>query len=95
VTAGFRIYSGGKRKESVLAMIACPRVAAQPKWVSQQKKRLSRKYESYWYRTIKGEWTKHEGWPTETEDWEKIQAWIVRKKMKASDATRTTFRGEI
>jgi uncharacterized protein (TIGR02453 family) len=95
VTGGFRIYSGGKRKESVLAMIACPRVAAHPKWVAQQKKRLSRKYESYWYRTIKGEWTKHEGWPTDAKDWEKIQAWIVRKKMKASDATRATFRGEI
>jgi uncharacterized protein (TIGR02453 family) len=95
VTAGFRIYSGGKRKESALALIACPRVTSRPKWVTLQKKRLGRKYESYWYRTVKGEWTKHEGWPTEAENWQKIQAWIVRKKMKPSDATRTAFRGEI
>ena len=87
VTAGFRIYSGGKRKESVIALIAEPRVLANPKWVAQQKKRLAKKYESYWYTTEKGEWTKHEGWPTEAEGWKRIQAWIVRKKMKPSAAT--------
>jgi uncharacterized protein (TIGR02453 family) len=95
VTAGFRIYSGGKRKESVLALIACPRVAARPKWVAQQKKRLSRKYESYWYSTVKGVWTKHQGWPATAEDWKKIQAWIVRRKMKPAAATGAAFRGEI
>jgi uncharacterized protein (TIGR02453 family) len=95
VTAGFRIYSGGKRKESVLATVAATRAAAQPKWVAKQKKRLSRKYESYWYNTVKGEWTKQGGWPTEAEDWKKIKAWIVRKKMKPSDATGASFRGDI
>ena len=95
VTAGFRIYSGGKRKDSTLATIAEPHVIASPKWVSQQKKRLGRKYESYWYTTVKGEWTKHEGWPTEPEDWKKILAWIVRKKMKPVAALRPAFRGEL
>ena len=95
VTAGFRLYSGGKRRDSALAMIAQPRLMAQPKWVTQQKKRLVRKYESYWYTTEKGEWTKHEGWPTGPEDWKKILAWIVRKKMKPSAATRPAFRGEV
>ena len=95
VTAGFRIYSGAKRKDSALAIIAQPRVVANPKWVAQQKKRLGRKYESYWYTTVKGEWTKHAGWPTQSEDWDKIQAWIVRKKMKPAAATRATFRGEL
>ncbi|HTQ95314.1 MAG TPA: DUF2461 family protein [Candidatus Acidoferrum sp.] len=94
VTAGFRIYSGGKRKESVLALIAAPRVEAQPKWVLQQKKRLARKYDSYWYSTVKGEWTKREGWPTEPEHWKKLQAWIVRKKLKTSAATRPDFSKE-
>ncbi len=95
VTAGFRVYSGGKRKESALALIAQPRVAANPKWVARQKKRLSRRYESYWYSTVKGEWTKHESWPTNPEDWKKIQAWIVRKKMKPSAAMRSDFRRQI
>jgi len=95
VTAGFRIYSGAKRKESALATVAQPRVIASPKWVAQQQKRLGRKYESYWYTTEKGEWTKHEGWPTEPEEWKKILAWIVRKKMKPAAATKAAFRGEL
>lgn len=95
VTAGFRIYSGGKRKDSTLALIAEPRVLANPRWVARQKKRLGRTYESYWYNTRKGEWTKHESWPTQVEDWKKLQAWIVRKKMKPSAATRPAFRAEV
>ena len=95
ITAGFRIYSGGKRKESILATVAEPRVTASPKWVAQQKKRLGRKYESYWYSTVKGEWTKHEGWPAQVEDWKKIQAWIVRTKMKPGAATRAEFQRDI
>jgi uncharacterized protein (TIGR02453 family) len=91
VTAGFRIYSGGKRKESVLATIAQARVEAQPGWVAKQKKRLGRRYESYWYTTQKGEWTKHSGWPVAREDWNKILAWIVRRKMSPTAATRASF----
>src|ERR1700722_15873292 len=37
VTAGFRIYSGSKRKESALAQIGETRALRQPKWVAQQK----------------------------------------------------------
>ena len=59
--------------------------------MAQQKKRLAKKYESYWYTTEKGEWTKHEGWPTEAEGWKRMQAWIVRKKMKPSAATSPSF----
>jgi uncharacterized protein (TIGR02453 family) len=95
VTAGFRIYTGGKRKESTLALVAEPRALAKPKWVTQQKKRLGRKYESYWYTTEKGEWTKHDGWPVEAETWKRIQAWIVRRKMSPSAATRGAFAGEL
>jgi uncharacterized protein (TIGR02453 family) len=91
VTAGFRIYTGGKRKESTLALIAEPHVLANPKWVVQQKNRLGKKYDSYWYTTEKGDWTKHDGWPTDPESWRKIQAWIVRRKMKPSDAMRASF----
>jgi uncharacterized protein (DUF2461 family) len=95
VTVGFRIYSGSKRKESALALIAEPRVNANPKWLAQQKKRLARKYDSYWYKTEKGEWTKHEGWPTDVAVWKKIQAWIVRKKMRPAAATRGDFCKEV
>jgi uncharacterized protein (TIGR02453 family) len=91
VTAGFRIYSGGKRKESTIALIAEPRVMAESRWVAKQKTHLGRRYESYWYKTVKGEWTKHSGWPVATEDWKKIQAWIVRRKFTPSAAMRASF----
>jgi len=90
VTAGFRIYSGAKRKESTLAQIAGPRLEANPRWLAQQKKRLSRRYESYWYSTEKGEWTKHSGWPA-AENWKKLQAWIVRRDLGTAAATRGSF----
>ncbi len=95
VTAGFRIYSGGKRKESTFALVAEPRVTADSRWVAKHKKRLSRRYESYWYTTVKGEWTKHDGWPTTPEDWKKILAWIVRRKFLPTAATTASFPRDI
>lgn len=91
VTAGFRIYCGSKRKESAVGKIAQPHALAQPKWAAQQKKRLGRRYESYWYTAEKGEWKQRDGWPTEAEDWKKLQGWIVRAKLKTAAATRATF----
>ena len=91
VTAGFRIYSGGKRKESTLALIAEPRVIADPRWAVQQKRRLARRYESYWYTMQKGEWTRHDGWPASPEDWKRILGWIVRRKFAPLAATRASF----
>jgi uncharacterized protein (TIGR02453 family) len=91
VTVGFRLYAGPKRRESSFALIAEPRIASNPKWVAQQKKGLGRRYDSYWYSTVKGEWRKHQGWPVDPENWKKIQAWIVRKKMTPSAAVRSSF----
>jgi uncharacterized protein (TIGR02453 family) len=91
VTAGFRIYSGAKRKDSTLAQLAAPRVLADLRWVARQKKRLGRGYESYWYTMERGEWTKHSGWPGAPEDWKKILAWVVRRKLTPAAATRRSF----
>jgi uncharacterized protein (TIGR02453 family) len=90
VTAGFRIYCGSKRKESALAQVAAPRLEANPRWVTQQKNRLSRRYESYWYSTEKGEWTKRSGWPA-AENWKRVQGWIVRRELSTAAATRNSF----
>src|SRR5258708_29572268 len=90
VTAGFRIYAEPKRKLSSIALIAEPRITRNPKWLAQKKKHLGKKYESYWHDTVKGEWTKHDGWPTAA-DWPKLQAWIVRKKLSRAAATRVSF----
>lgn len=94
VTAGFRIYAEPKRKMSSIALVAEPRLAQNPKWLAQQKKRLNKQYESYWYATVKGEWTKHHGWPAAA-DWAKLQGWIVRKKLSPAAATRVSFCQEL
>ncbi len=93
VTCGFRIYGGGKT--SALATIARPRARENAKWIGRQQRRLSRKYESYWYSSEKGEWTKHKGWPARPEDWKKLQGWIVRKRMKPTAAIQSRFEKEI
>lgn len=95
VTVGFRLYAGSKRRESLLALVAEPRVVADPGWVAEQKRRLGRRYDSYWYTTVKGEWTKNEGWPVDPENWKKIQAWIVRKRMKPAAALRAAFSRDV
>lgn len=94
VTVGFRIYAEPKRKLSSIALIAEPRIAGNPRWLAQQKKRLNKKYDSYWYASIKGEWTKHDGWPS-TADWPKLQGWIVRKKLSPTAVTRAAFPSDI
>jgi|SRR5579885_2084259 uncharacterized protein (TIGR02453 family) len=94
VTVGFRIYAAPKRKLSPIALIAEPRLEKNPKWLAQQKAKLSRKYESYWYSTVKGEWTKNAGWPT-NDNWPKLQGWIVRKKFSTAVATRASFPNDI
>jgi len=91
VTAGFRAYSMGPRKNSPVRQIVLPRVAANPNWLPKQKKRLGRRYEGYWYSTEKGAWTKHEGWPLGPAEWEKLQGWVVRRKFPQSAATRPGF----
>lgn len=90
VTAGFRIYSGGKRKESALAKIAEARLMKNPRWLGQQKKLLARRFESYWYSTENGQWTKHNGWPA-PEEWKKVNGWIVRRKLSPASATKASF----
>jgi uncharacterized protein (TIGR02453 family) len=90
-TAGYAIYAGSKRKESALALIAEPRVQENPKWVARQKRRLGGRYESYWYTTEKGEWTKHTGWPMKPEDWRKIRGWVVRRKLTPAAVMHASY----
>jgi uncharacterized protein (TIGR02453 family) len=93
VTCGFRIYSGSRT--SPLAQIARPRGRENTRWIECQRRRLGKKCESYWYSTEKGEWTKHKGWPAKSEDWKKLQGWIVRKRLAPAAATRRGFEREV
>jgi uncharacterized protein (TIGR02453 family) len=90
VTAGFRIYSASKYKESALACIAAPRVVADPAWLAKQNRRLGERCQSYWYSTEKGQWTKRAGWPAAAE-WGRVRGWIVRRKWAPAAAMRATF----
>ena len=89
VTCGFRMYGLGRG--AILVDHGKPRVLKNPAWLAQQSRRLGKKYESYWYSTEKGEWTKHAGWPPAPDDWKKLKGWIVRKQMKPAAATRPSF----
>jgi uncharacterized protein (TIGR02453 family) len=93
VTSGFRIYDEGK--ESALVQIARERAAENLQWIRKQRGRLGKKYNSYWYSTEKGEWTKHGGWPAKPEDWKKLQGWVVRRKFPVAAATRSGFEREV
>jgi uncharacterized protein (TIGR02453 family) len=93
VTSGFRIYGG--ERTSPLVQIGRARGGQNCKWIARQQHRLGKQYDSYWYSTEKGEWTKHNGWPVDPENWKKLQAWVVRRKFAPAVATRRVFEAEI
>jgi uncharacterized protein (TIGR02453 family) len=92
VTCGFRIYGSGR--EAPLVKFGRARAGQQRAWIERQRRNLARGYESYWYSSEKGQWTKHSGWPLKPEDWKKLQGWIVRKKFSPAAASRSTFQRE-
>jgi uncharacterized protein (TIGR02453 family) len=89
VTCGFRIYGGAK--SAPLTQVGRPRAKEHTKWLERQKRRLAGKYESYWYSSEKGEWTKHKGWPVKPEQWKKLRGWVVRRKVTHAAATLPGF----
>ena len=92
-TSGFRIY--GQGRDSRLARIAIPRAIERRTWLEKQVRRLGKRYDSYWYSVEKGEWTKHNGWPSKPEEWKRLKGWVVRRKMVPAAATRPSFPGEV
>ncbi len=93
VTVGFRIYGG--RRDSTLAQVGKVRSAEDRPWLARQKRRLARKYESYWYRTEKGTWTKHGGFPVGVEDWARLQGLVVRRRFGPRAAAAPGFAREV
>ena len=91
VTAGYRVYFDAETKAAVLGA----RTAQAPKWCAQQKRRIGRKFESYWYSMEKGAWTQNAGWPVNPEEWKKLKAWVVRKKLAPAAAVRRSFAKDV
>jgi uncharacterized protein (TIGR02453 family) len=93
VTCGFRAYR--ESKTSPLATLARERVGKRPEFISNMRRKLGRKYDSYWYKSEKGEWTKRTGWPLAPEEWKRLRGWIVRRKLPRSAATRLAFVSDV
>ena len=90
VTVGFSIYASAESKRrqaeghaagSALESIFRKRIAANAKLFDRLLLNTVRKgrYETYWHRLEKGDWAQHQGMPRRDEDWQTLQAWIVRK----------------
>lgn len=89
VTVGFRIYGG--RRDSTLVQVGRARAGESRAWLARQKRRLALKYDSYWYRTEKGTWTRHEGFPVASEDWTRLQGLVVRHRFSPRAAAGPSF----
>ena len=89
VTTGFRIYDSGR--ESTLRMVARANALDSPRWLAAQARRLGRRYESYWYASVKGAWTRQDGFPTRREQWERLKGWVVRRTFTPAAAVRPGF----
>jgi uncharacterized protein (TIGR02453 family) len=81
LTAGFSIYGSWRGPKGALETIFRKRVASQRDIFESLLKRIvrSRRYETYWHREEKGDWTQHAGLPRRDEDWQTLHAWVVRK----------------
>jgi uncharacterized protein (TIGR02453 family) len=81
VTVGFAIYGTWKGPKGALETVFRKRVEANPEVFSALLAKVAppRRYETYWHREEKGDWAQHPGLPRRLEDWQTLQAWIVRK----------------
>jgi uncharacterized protein (TIGR02453 family) len=81
LTMGFSIYGSWRGPKAALETVFRQRVAADRKTFETLLARVVRagRYETYWHREEKGEWTQHPGLPRRAEDWQTLHAWVVRK----------------
>lgn len=93
VTCGFRAYR--QSRNSPLATLARERATKRPEFVEKLRRKLGKKFDSYWYASEKGDWTKRIGWPAAPKDWEKLQGWVVRRKLPRAAATRSSFERDV
>ncbi len=93
VTVGFSIYAAWVRdKATALETIFRRRFTTHRALFDRllAKTVRARRYETYWHREEKGEWTLHPQLPKRDDDWLTLQAWIVRKVFPADSKFVTT-----
>ncbi len=82
VTAGFSIYGGDKREpDDAMQKVFRRRLLSNGESFHRLLEKVvrGRRYETYWHRMEKRDWAQHQGLPKRDEDWQTLQAWIVRK----------------
>jgi len=81
VTAGFSIYDTWRGPKGALVTLFRDRVTKERGYFDKLVERTVRgkRYQTYWHRHEDGEWVQHPGLPRRDDDWQSLQAWIVRK----------------
>ena len=81
VTVGFSIYGSWRGPKGALETLFRKRLATHPEAFASLLAKVMppRRYETYWHREEKGEWAQYPGLPRRQEDWQTLQAWVVRK----------------
>ena len=81
LTVGFSIYGSWKGPKGALETLFRQRVAKHRETFSTLLANVvpPRRYETYWHREEKGDWPQYPGLARRDEDWQTLQAWVVRK----------------
>ena len=81
LTSGFSIYTTDRKTPGALKSTFRPRVATQWDTFERLLRDIVRRgrYETYWHRMEKKAWAEHPGLPRRLDDWQTLDAWIVRK----------------
>jgi uncharacterized protein (TIGR02453 family) len=81
VTVGFSIYDAWRGPKGTLQTIFRNKLVTERDLFGRLLEQTVRakRYETYWHREEGGEWVQHAGLPRRDDDWQSLQAWIVRK----------------
>jgi uncharacterized protein (TIGR02453 family) len=81
LTVGFNIYGAWSGPKAALETVFRKRVASDRKTFDRLLAGIVRggRFETYWHREEKGDWAQHPGLPRRDDDWQSLQAWVVRK----------------
>jgi uncharacterized protein (TIGR02453 family) len=81
VTVGFSIYDTWRGPKGALQTIFRKRIVTEHKPFTRLLEQIVRgkRYQTYWHRQEDGDWVQHPGLPRRQDDWQTLQAWIVRK----------------
>ena len=81
VTVGFSIYDTWRGPKGALQTIFRKRFVTERELFDKLVEQTLRgkRYQTYWHREESGEWVQHPGLPRRDDDWQTLQAWIVRK----------------